>query len=77
MSSTWLTDREMAAWRSYIETYGDLSAALERDLAEHELTLGDYQVLVYLSEAEDEDTDDGHSRDARRYPPARIGDQSA
>jgi len=54
MSSTWLTDREMAAWRSYIETYGDLSAALERDLAEHELTLGDYQVLVYLSEAEDD-----------------------
>ena len=54
MSSTWLTDREMAAWRSYIETYGDLSAALERDLAEHGLTLGDYQVLVYLSEAEDD-----------------------
>jgi DNA-binding MarR family transcriptional regulator len=54
MESTWLTDPEMAAWRSYIETYGDLSAALERDLAEHGLTLGDYQVLVYLSEAEDD-----------------------
>jgi DNA-binding MarR family transcriptional regulator len=54
MPSTWLTDREMAAWRSYIETYGDLSAALERDLAEHGLTLGDYQVLVYLSEADDD-----------------------
>ena len=53
MASTWLNDREMAAWRSYIETYGDLSAALERDLAEHGLTLGDYQVLVYLSEADD------------------------
>ncbi len=48
----WLNDREMAAWRSYIETNGDLSAALERDLAECGLTLGDYQVLVYLSEAE-------------------------
>jgi DNA-binding MarR family transcriptional regulator len=54
MASTWLNDREMAAWRSYIETYGDLSAALERDLAEHGLTLGDYQVLVYLSEADDD-----------------------
>ena len=52
MASPWLNDREMAAWRSYIETYGDLSAALERDLAEHGLTLGDYQVLVYLSEAD-------------------------
>ena len=54
MESLWLNDREMAAWRSYIETNGDLSAALERDLAEHGLTLGDYQVLVYLSEAEDD-----------------------
>ncbi len=54
MSSTWLTDREMAAWRSYIETYGDLSAALERDLAEHGLSIGDYQVLVYLSEADND-----------------------
>jgi DNA-binding MarR family transcriptional regulator len=41
----------MTAWRAYIETYGDLIAAIERDLAEHDLTLGDYQVFVYLSEA--------------------------
>lgn len=52
MGTKWLTDAEMAAWRAYIETFGDLSAALEKDLAEHDLTLGDYQVLVYLSEAE-------------------------
>ena len=54
MASMWLNDREMAAWRAYIETNGDLAAALERDLAEHGLTLGDYQVLVYLSEADDD-----------------------
>jgi len=53
MVASWLNAREMAAWRSYIETAGDLSAALERDLGAHGLTLGDYQVLVYLSEAED------------------------
>lgn len=52
METTWLTDAEMAAWRAYIETFGNLSAALEKDLGEHGLTLGDYQVLVYLSEAE-------------------------
>ena len=50
MGTTWLTASEMTAWRTYIETYGDLIAVIERDLAEHNLTLGDYQVFVYLSE---------------------------
>jgi len=50
----WLTDSEMAAWRSFIETHDDLISAIERDLAPSGLTLGDYQVLVYLTEAEDE-----------------------
>ena len=49
----WLDDEEMAAWRRYAETVVDLNAALEADLAPHGLTLGDYQVLVYLSEADD------------------------
>ena len=43
----------MAAWRAFIETTGDLTNALERDLAEGGLNMGDYQVLVYLSEAEE------------------------
>jgi DNA-binding MarR family transcriptional regulator len=54
MESNWLNEREMVAWRAYIETTGDLSAALERDLAERGVTLGDYQVLVYLAEADDD-----------------------
>jgi len=59
MSSTtgtgtrWLDTEEMAAWRSYAATVFDLNAALEADLAPYGLTLGDYQVLVYLSEADD------------------------
>ncbi len=52
MSVKWLTSAEMSAWRNYVETFGDLSAAIEKDLAAQGLTLGDYQVLVYLSEAE-------------------------
>ena len=48
----WLDTEEMGAWRAYIETVFELNAALEADLAEHGLTLGDYQVLVFLSEAE-------------------------
>lgn len=53
MDVQWLSDAEMTAWRCYIETVSDLSAALERDLAEQGLTLGDYQVLVYLAEADE------------------------
>ena len=50
MATAWLTTEEMTAWRTYVETYSDLIAAIEHDLAEHDLTLGDYQVFVYLSE---------------------------
>jgi len=52
MDTNLLSPREMEAWRTYIETYSDLINALEHDLAEQGMTLGDYQVLVYLSEAE-------------------------
>lgn len=41
----------MVAWRAYIETSAELTNTLERDLTEAGVTLGDYQVLVYLSEA--------------------------
>lgn len=50
----WLNATEMAAWRSFIESHGDLITAIEHDLAPSGLTLGDYQVLVYLTEADDE-----------------------
>lgn len=53
MSTRWLNDTEMAAWRSFIESHDDLMTAIENDLAPSGLTLGDYQVLVYLTEAED------------------------
>lgn len=49
----WLDKREMRAWRGYIETIGDLQNALEGDLAGVGLAVGDYQVLVYLSERDD------------------------
>ncbi len=49
----WLSTRELAAWRAFAETVHDLLRSLELDLAEHRLTLGDYQVLVELSEAAD------------------------
>ena len=53
MGTTWLTAREQQAWRTFITTVPDLMAAFEADLAPHGLTMGDYQVLVNLSESED------------------------
>lgn len=48
----WLSDREQSAWRNFITSVHDLMAALEADLAPHGLTMGDYEVLVLLSEAD-------------------------
>lgn len=53
MGARWLSPNEDESWRAFIETVGDLNTALERDLAVHDLTLGDYRVLVYLSESPD------------------------
>ena len=53
LDTKWLDADEMRAWRAYVETVVELNAALEADLASHGLTLGDYQVLVFLSEAEE------------------------
>ena len=53
MATKWLSPAEMRAWRAYIETTNQLHAALEHGLAPHHLSLGDYEVLVLLSEAPD------------------------
>ena len=51
MARKWLTPQELAAWRGFISALGPLMDALEADLAPHDPTLGDYEVLVHLSEA--------------------------
>ena len=50
----WLTPAQLRGWRAFAEVNAHLLAALEADLAPHGLTLGDYEVLVQLSEAEDQ-----------------------
>lgn len=54
MTTQWLTPAEMAAWRTYIETTGDLLRAIEKDLVPFGLDRGDYQLLAMLSEAPDQ-----------------------
>ena len=53
MATKWLNSAEMAAWRSFIGTTGDLMKAIEKDLEPFGLDRGDYQLLAMLSEAPD------------------------
>ena len=53
MSTKWLNPREMKAWRSYIIASRRLLDALDLDLASHDLSMADYEVLALLSEAPD------------------------
>ncbi|MEY2417121.1 MAG: hypothetical protein QOH53_2455 [Ilumatobacteraceae bacterium] len=50
----WLSPTEMRAWRNFIEAVNTMTPALESDLVAYGLTMGDYEVLVRLSEADDQ-----------------------
>jgi DNA-binding MarR family transcriptional regulator len=54
MTTTWLSPSEMRAWRNFIEAVNTMIPALERDILPYGLTMGDYEVLVRLSEADDQ-----------------------
>jgi DNA-binding MarR family transcriptional regulator len=51
-SEEWLSEPEMKAWRALIEVTTGVMATLDGELrAEHGLSLGEYEVLVHVSEA--------------------------
>ena len=52
-SPRWLNPAEMKAWRRYIVASRRLLEALDTDLAQHELTMADYEILAQLSDAPD------------------------
>lgn len=54
MITNWLTETEQTAWRNFVTTMPDLDAAFEADVAVHGITMGDYTVLVFLSEADEQ-----------------------
>jgi DNA-binding MarR family transcriptional regulator len=49
----WLNPAEMKAWRQYIIASRRLLDALDEDLAAHDLSMADYEVLAQLSDAPD------------------------
>ncbi|MFV0460908.1 MAG: MarR family winged helix-turn-helix transcriptional regulator [Actinomycetales bacterium] len=51
----WLSEDEQRAWRAFLRVQTELNAALSRQLAESsDLSLADYEILVQLSEATDD-----------------------
>jgi len=50
-SPRWLNAAEMKAWRRYIVASRRLLEALDLDLAHHELSMADYEILAQLSDA--------------------------
>jgi DNA-binding MarR family transcriptional regulator len=50
-SPRWLNAAEMKAWRRYIVASRRLLEALDLDLAQHELSMADYEILAQLSDA--------------------------
>jgi DNA-binding MarR family transcriptional regulator len=51
-TTRWLDDVEMRAWRNYVESVHLLQPVLEKPLLPFGLDMGDYEVLVRLSEHE-------------------------
>jgi DNA-binding MarR family transcriptional regulator len=49
----WLTAREQRFWRAHLEVSKLLEYQLGRELAQYDLAINDYEILVVLSEAPD------------------------
>ncbi|GAA3852014.1 MarR family winged helix-turn-helix transcriptional regulator [Streptomyces sedi] len=54
IGTRWLSDAEQRAWRTHLDVSRLLTHQLERDLQPFGLTMNDYEILVFLSEAEDQ-----------------------
>ncbi len=51
----WLDPKELRLWRSFLSSHSFLINKLDYELrSEHGITLGEYEVLVHLSEAKDQ-----------------------
>ena len=47
----WLSAAEQEAWRAYLRGSRELAVALDKDLAEHGVSLPEYELISMLSEA--------------------------
>ncbi len=69
----WLTEPEMLAWRGLVRSTTGVLALLDNELqAEHGITLGDYEVLVHLSEGPDNAVRMSELAESLRLSPSGI-----
>ncbi|WP_374007451.1 MarR family winged helix-turn-helix transcriptional regulator [Leifsonia sp. LS-T14] len=67
-----LTDRELAVWRSLLDTTAELRRLLAADLQQVELSPGDYAVLLALTEAADRTLRSSEIADAIDWERSRV-----
>ncbi|WP_043742236.1 MULTISPECIES: MarR family winged helix-turn-helix transcriptional regulator [unclassified Leifsonia] len=67
-----LTDRELAVWRSLLDTTGELRRLLSSELQRVELSTGDYAVLLALTEAADRTLRSSELADAIDWERSRV-----
>lgn len=53
-ATRWLNDAEQCAWRTHLDVSRLLTHQLEKDLQPFGLTMNDYEILVNLSESDDQ-----------------------
>lgn len=53
-ATRWLSDAEQCAWRTHLDVSRLLMHQLEKDLQPFGLTMNDYEILVNLSESDDQ-----------------------
>ena len=51
-ATAWLTEEQQQTWRNYLLGVARIDGYLDQDLRRHGLDLGEYEILVCLSEAE-------------------------
>lgn len=70
-----LTDRELAVWRSLLDTTDELRRLLSAELQRVELSPGDYAVLLALTEAPDRTLRSSEVADAIGWERSRVSHQ--
>ena len=74
--SPWLDEREQQAWRAFLRLHAQVSSRLQRQLQRDcGLSLGDYGVLVNLSEAPDGRMRAFQLADALQWEKSRLSHQ--